>query len=114
VIPLIAGVSPSSMPLLLAPAICVELLAVRMNPRRAGLVFGAVGGTLAGAVAFGAEYAWSQIAMPLPWTVGLLPEGPILAILGGLAGGVLGSLLAAALRGELPPRRVSRAAWVGA
>jgi hypothetical protein len=114
VIPLVAGVSPSSMPLLLAEAVCVELLGLGLDPRRRQLAFGAAAGLLCGTVGFAAEYGWSQVAMPLPWTQALLPEGAILAAFGGLAGGVLGALFAGTLRGELPPRRVARAAFVGA
>jgi hypothetical protein len=65
-------------------------------------------------VGFAAEYGWSQLAMPLPWTGALLPEGPIVASLAGLAGGVLGALFAGALRGRLPAPRVARAACVAA
>lgn len=114
VVPLLAGVSPSSMPLLLAEALCVETAALWIHPRRAALRFGAAAGLLCGTIGFAAEYGWSHVAMPLPWTVGLLPEGAILAALGGLAGGVLGALLAAALRAELPAPRVARVACVGA
>ena len=113
-VPVIAGVSPSSMPLLLVEAVCVELAARRLDPRRTPLVFGAAAGLLCGTVGFAAEYGWSQIAMPLPWTSALLPEGAILAAFGGLGGGVLGALFATAMRGELPPPRVARVACIGA
>lgn len=113
-VPVLAGVSAPSMPLLLAPALCVELLALRLDPRRRALAFGATAGLLCGTVGFAAEYGWSQIAMPLPWTAALLPEGLIYAALAGVAGGTLGALLAAALRGELPRPRVARIACVGA
>lgn len=113
-VPFLAGVSASSMPLFLAEMACVELLALGIDPRRRKLAFGMGAGLLCGTVGFAAEYGWSQIAMPLPWTEALLPEGLILAALGGIAGGVLGALLAAALRGELPPPRVARIACVGA
>jgi hypothetical protein len=109
-VPVIAGVSPSSMPLLLAGAVCVELVAIGIDPRRRLVAFGAGAGLASGAVGFAAEYGWSQLAMPLPWTGALLPEGPIVASLAGLAGGVLGALFAGALRGQLPPPRVARLA----
>jgi hypothetical protein len=114
VVPVIAGVSAPSMPLLLGSAVCVELLAMRLDPRRRALVFGAGAGLLCGTVGFAAEYGWSQIAMPLPWTDALLPEGLIYAAFAGVAGGLLGALFAAAMRGELPAPRVARVACVGA
>jgi hypothetical protein len=113
-VPSLAGVSASSMSLLVVEAVCVELVALRIDPRRRPLTFGAVAGVLCGTVGFAAEYGWSQIAMPLPWTAALLPEGPIVAALAGIAGGVLGALLVGALRGELPPPRVARVATVAA
>jgi len=113
-IPALAGVSPSSMPLLLGAAACVELLALKLDPRRRTLVFGALAGVLCGTVGFAAEYGWSQIAMPLPWTSALLPEGLIYATLAGLAAGLLGALFAAAMRSELPAPRVARLTCVGA
>ncbi len=114
VVPVIMGVSPSSMPLLLAGAVCVELLALRLDPRARPLAFGVGAGLLCGTVGFAAEFGWSQVAMPLPWAGAILPEGAILSGLGGPAGGVLGALLAGALAGRLPPARVARGACVGA
>ena len=113
-VPVLAGVSAPSMPLLLGSALCVELLALRLDPRRRMLAFGATAGLLCGTVGFAAEYGWSQIAMPLPWTSALLPEGLIYAALAGVAGGLLGALFAAALRGDLPRPRVARVACIGA
>ena len=113
-VPVLAGVSAPSMPLLLGSAVCVELLALRLDPRRRVLAFGAGAGLLCGTVGFAAEYGWSQIAMPLPWTDALLPEGLVYAAIAGVAGGLLGALFAAALRGELPPPRVARIACIGA
>jgi hypothetical protein len=109
-VPVIAGVSASSMPLLLAGAVCVELLALAVDPRRRPLAFGAGAGLLCGTVGFAAEYGWSQLAMPLPWTTALLPEGLVSAAVAGTAAGVLGALFAASLGGRLPAPAVARAA----
>jgi hypothetical protein len=114
IVPVLAGVSAPSMPLLLGSAVCVELLALRLDPRRRALAFGAVAGLLCGTIGFAAEYGWSQIAMPLPWTDALLPEGLIYAAVAGVAGGLLGALFASAMRGDLPRPRVARIACLGA
>jgi hypothetical protein len=114
IVPVIAGVSPSSMPLFLAEAVCVEALALWFAPRRSPLAFGAAAGLLCGTVGFASEYAWSQIAMPLPWTSALLPEGIICATVAGVGGGLLGGLFASAMRGQLPAPRIARIAFVGA
>lgn len=113
-IPVLAGVSAASMPLFLGEAVAVELLALVIAPRARPLVFGALAGLLCGTVGFASEYGWSQLAMPLPWTEALLPEGVVAAAIAGVGGGLLGALFAGALRGELPPPRVARAACVGA
>ena len=114
IVPVLAGVSAPSMPLLLGSALCVELLALRLDPRRRALAFGAAAGLLCGTVGFATEYGWSQIAMPLPWTDALLPEGLIYAAVAGVAGGLLGALFASAMRGELPRPRIARIACLGA
>ncbi|MGH2951918.1 MAG: hypothetical protein ACRDKX_07740, partial [Solirubrobacterales bacterium] len=113
-IPVLAGRSQAALPLLLAAAICVELVALRAEPRRSPLVFGAVAGLAVGTVGFAGEYGWSQLVMPLPWTEALLVEGLASATAAGIAGGLLGALFAAGLRGALPPVRTARAACIGA
>lgn len=112
--PVLAGRSQSIMPLLLAGALCVELVAFVVDTRRKPIMFGAVAGTIAGVVGFFGEYFWSQLAMPLPWTSAMIPEGIVVATLAGLAGGVLGGLLGSSLRAELPRKAVARTACVGA
>ncbi|CAB4945772.1 unannotated protein [freshwater metagenome] len=103
------GQSMPSLPLFLAQAVAVELLAGRgtvSSPVR----FGALAGLLAGTVGFAAEYAWSQIAMPIPWTTNLLPEGLPASVVAGVAGGVLGAVFTASLMGTLAPGRGPRVA----
>ena len=69
------------------------------------LALGAASGLLIGTVGFAAEWGWSQIAMPFPWTADLLPEALIGAIVAAVAGGLVGALLGCALRGHLPRPR---------
>jgi hypothetical protein len=108
------GQTAPSMPLFVVEALVLEALAWRAGPIRAPLRFGLIAGLLVGAVGFAAEYAWTQIAMPYPWSPALLAEGLPTALLAGLAGGTLGALLGAGVRGELPTRRVRRIAGWGA
>ncbi|WCB92115.1 hypothetical protein DSM104299_00800 [Baekduia alba] len=77
------------------------------------LIRGAAG-LLCGTVGFAAQYAWTQVWAPVPWTPSLLGEGLPTAVLAGLAGGLLGGLLGAGLRRELPARAVRRRVGVGA
>ena len=112
--PVLAGRSASVFPLFLAAALSVELAAVALSPRARPLAFGALAGLLCGTLGVAGEYAWSQIAMPLPWTPALIGDGLLAAVPAGVAGGVLGALLACGLRGALPPPRVARVACMGA
>ena len=105
----ILGRSVPSMPLFAVEAIGIELLALALRPERGGaLRFGAAAGLLCGTVGFAAQYAWTQIWAPVPWTPSLLAEGLPTAVLAGVAGGLLGALLGSGLRRELPVRAVRR------
>ena len=101
------GHSLPHLPLYLAEALCVELAALFLARRP--LALGAVSGLLIGTVGFAAEWGWSLVAMPLPWGADLFPEALILALTSAVAGGLVGALMACALRGELPSQRLTRA-----
>lgn len=101
-----------SLPLYLGSALLVELTAVLLHPRRA-LLFGAVAGLVVGTLGMLTEAAWSQVAMPLPWTSDLAVEGLLSAGLAGTAAGLVGALLALGLRGQLPAPRVARPLYAG-
>ncbi len=94
------------LPLYLAEAACVELAGLFLARRP--LALAAVSGIAIGTVGFAAEYAWSQVAMPLPWTPALLPEGPLLALIAAVGGAFAGALLALSLKGSLPGRALIR------
>ncbi len=105
----VTGQTVPSLPLYLGEAVCVELAALVVLRRGHGaLAVGALAGVLVGTVGFATEWAWSQVAMDLPWTTGLLPEAALAAPVAGVAGGLLGGLLGAALRSELPRPGVAR------
>lgn len=106
----VLGRSVPAMPLFVVEAIGVELVALALAPdRRENMLrFGAVAGLLCGTVGFAAQYAWTQVWAPVPWTPSLLAEGLPTAALAGLAGGLLGALLGSGLRRELPARAVRR------
>ncbi|MGX6448843.1 hypothetical protein ACVU7I_12365, partial [Patulibacter sp. S7RM1-6] len=107
------GQTMPALPLFLVHAVVVELLALRGIRRP--VAFGALAGLACGTVGFGAEYAWSHVAMPLPWTPALLSEGLPTSIVAGVSGGVLGAVFVGALTGTLPAGRAPRiAAWTAA
>ena len=100
------GETTPHLPLYIAEAACVE--AVGLFLARRPLSLAVASGLLIGTVGFAAEYGYSQFAMPLPWHESLLPAAPLLATVAGVAGGLLGALIALALRGELPRRELAR------
>ena len=105
----VLGETTPVLPLYVGEAICVELVALALGRERP-IALGAAGGVLAGTAGFASEWAWSHAVMPLSWTGGLLPEGLVFAAVAGIAGGFLGGLLGAGLRGALPRPLVARGA----
>jgi hypothetical protein len=108
----VLGETTPAVPLYFAEAACLELAGLALARRP--LALGAVGGVLIGTVGFAAEYGWTQVVYRLPWNDALLPEGIVAAVLAGVAGGLVGALLALGLRGELPSPAVARAIPAGA
>jgi hypothetical protein len=105
----------ASVPLYVVEALCVEVVALFLA-HRAGLtgtvLFGAVSGLLVGTVGYASEFAWTQVAYPLPWTSDMAVEGMLMSIVGGVAGGVCGGLLALGLAGRLPTGAAPRTLFV--
>lgn len=90
-------------PLYLPEAALVELVAWRLDERRPVLM-GAVSGLLIGTVGLAAEWGWSHLWMPLPWTESMLGTALPLALLAALAGGLIGGFIAGALDADRRPR----------
>jgi len=116
----VMGQTTPMVPLYFAEAASVEILGLvfassidrgRAVPGRL-LAFGGAAGAACGTVGFAAQWGLSHLYMPIPWTSDLLPEGIAMALAAGVAGGVLGALLASGMRAELPSRRVARTAFV--
>ena len=111
------GRSTQHIPLYLAEAVIVEVVAVVIGRHRQ-LTLGAVAGALIGTVGMASEWAWSHAWMPLPWRADLLPEAIVLCLVGGVAGGVLGGLAGRAVapdgvEHQATPRFAASIAWVG-
>jgi hypothetical protein len=95
-------------PLYLGSAIVVELLALALPLARRPLVFGAVAGVAIGTLGHATEWGWTHLTQTLSWGSDILVEGTLMAIAGGVAGGLLGTLLAVGLRRRLPRPAVAR------
>jgi hypothetical protein len=93
------GLTTLHFPLYIAEAAIVELVALAplADPRRHRFSFGLWSGLLIGTVGVAAEWAWSHVWMPLPWTASMLGQTAALAPAAALAGGVIGAYCGTAL-----------------
>jgi hypothetical protein len=99
----VLGETMPALPLYVAEGLLVELVALRVATERT-VAFGAWCGLLIGTLGLAAEYAWSQLVMPIPWSPELLPEAAALAIPMAVAGGMIGAWLGARLASDRLPR----------
>jgi hypothetical protein len=106
----VLGFTTPALPLYLPEALCVELVFL-VAGSRSRVAVGAWAGLAVGTVGFAGEWPWINAVMPIDWTSALMPEGLILAAVGGVAGGIVGAVLALGIRRELPqPRLAARLA----
>jgi hypothetical protein len=98
----ILGRTHPAMALYIPEALVIEGVALALIRRP--LLFGPVAGLLAGVIGFFAEWPWVNTVYAIHWNVNLLPEGPAIAAIAGLAGGTVGALFALALKRQLPER----------
>jgi hypothetical protein len=110
----VLGETMPALPLYVAEGLLVELVALRVATERT-IAFGAWCGLLIGTFGLAAEYAWSQLVMPISWSPELLPEAGALAIPMAVAGGMIGAWLGARLASDRLPRtpQLRAAALVG-
>ena len=114
----VAGYTTPHFPLYVAEAAIVEVAALVAwrSPLRFALLSGAGIGTLG----LAAEWGWSHMWMPHPWTASMLPEAVLLALAAALAGAVLGARLGQSLalpgsdRARLAPLKPVAVAAAGA
>src|SRR5437588_1131235 len=91
----VIGFTTPHFPLYIVEALVVEgaALAAWKRPLRFALLAGSGIGT----IGLAAEWAWSHVWMPHPWTASLLPQAVVLALAGAVGGAVLGQRIAQAL-----------------
>ena len=94
--------------LFIVEALCVEAVFLAL-PRAKPATLGLASGAAIGTFGLAAEWAWSNVWMPIPWSDELLPEGAILGLAAALAGALVGAWLGERLASdELPRRRTTR------
>ena len=108
----VLGESTQHFPLYVAEAGLVELAALRLGTDRP-LRLGLVAGALIATVGLAAEWAWSHIWMPIPWSEHMLADAIVLGGAAAVAGGVLGAFIGGALRGRRPAGPIGPA-WAAA
>jgi hypothetical protein len=113
----ILGRSILHFPLYIVEALLVEAAARFVSPRRQ-VSFGVVCGVLIGTIGLAAEWGWSHVWMPLPWSSALWPLAAILGFVAAVGGGLLGGLVGRALLPadaprQASPRLVVPVAWAG-
>ncbi|MEA2474992.1 MAG: hypothetical protein QOE06_2907 [Thermoleophilaceae bacterium] len=91
-------------PLYIVEAVMVELVALRIDPRRT-VAFGVAAGAAVGTFGLAAEWAWSHIWWTVEWPSTLLPEAAIAGFIAAVGAGVIGARAGRAVTAEpgLPP-----------
>ncbi|HVF80218.1 MAG TPA: hypothetical protein VNA28_18135, partial [Solirubrobacteraceae bacterium] len=102
------GESLAHFPLYIVEALCVEAAAMFIAVKRRPLAFGATAGALIGTVGLAAEWGWSHVWMPLPWSAEILPETIGLGLAMAISAGLLGAWIAAHLDDDIPYDRSMR------
>jgi hypothetical protein len=83
-------------PLYVVEALLVEAVFARPGTR-SPVLNGAIAGGLIGTIGLAAEWGWTHVWMPLPWTDALLPEGAIAGFVAAVAAGTVGGFVGGAL-----------------
>jgi hypothetical protein len=86
----VLGQTTPHFPLYVAEAVVVEAVALMVATQKP-LRFGLAAGVGIGTVGLAAEWAWSQLWMPLPWTQAALPEAAIVGFAAAIAGATIGA-----------------------
>jgi hypothetical protein len=100
----VLGEATPHFPPYVVEAVVIELVALRVAPRRSPLAFATVSGALMGTIGLAAEWGWTHVFFPNPWPAELLPEGAILGFAMAIAGALIGAWLGARLASDDMPR----------
>ncbi len=103
----IAGQATPHFSTYLPAALCVEVAALVIRPRRL-LPFAVLSGVLVGTLGTVGEWGWTHVWMPIPWPAHFVASAVSIAVPAGIAGALVGAFVAASLspgrRLELGPR----------
>jgi hypothetical protein len=99
----VLGQTMPHFPLYIAEALVVEAVALFVSTRQP-LRFGLVSGIGIGTFGLAAEFAWSHLWMPLPWSESALPEVVVVSLAAAIASATIGAWIGAHLSLEPPER----------
>jgi hypothetical protein len=100
----VLGETTPHLPLYLVEALVIEAVALRVSAERP-LAFGLWAGLGIGTVGLAAEWAWSQVLMPIPWPSTMLLETVVAGLAVALASATIGAWIGTRLSPE-PGRRL--------
>ena len=100
----ILGETTPHFPLYLASAVLVEAIAFAVPSRKRPLAFGVWSGVAIGTVGLAAEWGFTHVWMPLPWTSALLPEGALLGLVTAVCASLIGAWVGTHLASDTIPR----------
>jgi len=104
----ILGETTPHFALFIAEALVVEVVFLAL-PRARPLTLALWCGLGIGTIGLAAEWAWTNVWMPIPWNADLLPEGAVLGLLSAVAGSLVGAWVGERLASdELPRLRATR------
>lgn len=113
----ILGQTTPHFPLYVAEALVVEAIALAAPALlRKPLSFGLVAGLGIGTVGLAAEWGWTHVWSPIPWSSNLLPEAIVFGLVAAVAGSLIGAWIGdrLALEAREHDRRLDVAALVAA
>ncbi len=98
----VLGETTPHFPLYMAEALVVEAVALRVSARRP-FAFALWCGVGIGTVGLAAEWLWSQVWMPLPWSEALWPEVALLGFAAAVGAALIGTWIGTRLAVEPKP-----------
>jgi hypothetical protein len=92
----LAGESTPHFSTYIPAALCVEVAALIVSPKRIA-AFAALAGVLVGTVGTLGEWGWTHLWMPIPWPAHFVPSAIAIAVVAALCGAGVGAFVASSL-----------------
>lgn len=96
------GETTPHFPLYIVEALIVEAVFLWAAANRSPILGGMLAGAGIGTIGLAAEWGWSHVWMPIPWSTGILPEALIAGFATAVAGGAVGAFIGSSLARPRP------------